>query len=83
METKRTTQKYPLLCFILRERRPHYTKKAIPSVTECLGDKMKNLKDLKILLKNEKKIRTDKMQKDVLWESKKMRKVLPGDMRCL
>ena len=71
METKRTTQKYPLLCFILRERRPDYTKKAIPSVTECLGDKMKNLKDLKILLKNEKKLEQTKCTKMYYGRAKK------------
>ena len=71
METKRTTQKYPLLCFKLRERRPDYTKKAIPSVTECLGDKMKNLKDLKILLKNEKKLEQTKCKKMYYGRAKK------------
>ena len=77
--------KHNRLCFELRERREGYTVKVIPTITGCLGERMKELREsIRQIFEyenNDKELEwiSQEMQKTVLWESESLiRKVLSG-----
>ena len=80
---KKNNPEVPTIVFYTTRKTTRLYKESNPISDWVFRRQNEEFEGFKNIVKERKKIRTDKMQKDVLWESKKMRKVLPGDMRCL
>ena len=80
---KKNNPEVPTIVFYTTRKTTRLYKESDPISDWVFRRQNEEFEGFKNIVKERKKIRTDKMQKDVLWESKKMRKVLPGDMRCL